>query len=128
MAGIKNICMAVLMAGALTGAAYAIENCDNDYYWNGSTCTLCPRPTGTWTNTCNAERIDDDMTCNDFTYGLSQAGGNICGYGNEWGETDLTSCHIYSYDGDDDSDAGKQCKYCDETGCFVLTQPCYYQS
>ena len=125
MAGIKNICMAMLMAGALTGAAYAVEDCDNDYYWNGSYCTLCPEPTGTWTSACNAGLVEDGDTCDNFIYGISQAGGSVCGFGNNNGENSLTSCRVYSHDQDDER---AQCKYCDESGCFVLTQPCYYQS
>lgn len=120
----KIIALAVT-AMVFGAAAHAATECDNDYYWNGVTCTQCPAPTGEWANVCNAGLYSDGEVCTDYTYGISGAGGGTCGYGNAWGDNELSSCHIYSHDADD---TDYLCKYCDKTGCFVLSRGCYYES
>jgi len=90
-----------------SGSGY---QCDNDYYWNSDgECVECPIPTEAW------GFIEDG----DKHYFKGQSlGGHACGYGTrESDSVGVVSCIIAKSD---------ECVYCDDTGCFELTDDCPY--
>ncbi len=88
------------------------EYCDNDYYWDsGHNCVECPRPAQNWT--WYEEEGDNKTYLWDETLG-----GHACGYGTIESDSEgITSCVIAQ---------GKNCTYCDNIGCFKLSQDCHY--
>ncbi len=111
------VALVIMMAHGYANAAVSdrtVKYCDNDNYWdtNGN-CVSCPEPTG------ELVYIDE--------YGdkISIAGGKSdgdCGYGTmESNSVGIESCLITKGAND-----GPDCVYCDDTGCFVLTDDCHY--